>query len=250
MTLHTARNRFRIAAVITALALPLGGCTPSLTGDDGPSPDPASPAAWSAACDVTSCVYPGSEQRCLVDRNATGGALVPVAATLVFRAQIAGTLPTAPYHFAWNFGDGQTALPPATNAPDNLVQHAYASAGGHAVTVTVTDGTNARQVGTCQVTTAADPPLSVQCSASPDRGPAPLAVAFDVTTNCVGTCPVSWNFGDGSPQNLGARIEHRYTVAGTFTATGTLSDNRGRTDTCTRTISVSGGGVTPGSTRR
>ena len=48
----------------------------------------------------------------------------------------------------------------------------------------------------------------------------------------------SWNFGDGSPVVNGAATSHTFTVAGTYTATLTVTDNAGATASTTQTITV------------
>ena len=72
--------------------------------------------------------------------------------------------------------------------------------------------------------------------ATPSSGPVPLAVQFDGgdSTDPDGdTLTYDWNFGDGTPHASGASVSHTYTQAGIFTATLTVSDGRGGTDTAT-----------------
>jgi PKD repeat protein len=47
----------------------------------------------------------------------------------------------------------------------------------------------------------------------------------------------SWNFGDGATAT-GAQVQKRYSSAGTYTVALTVTDNRGATDTTTRTVTV------------
>ncbi|MBM4040618.1 MAG: PKD domain-containing protein [Planctomycetes bacterium] len=76
------------------------------------------------------------------------------------------------------------------------------------------------------------PPLAV-AAANPTSGTAPLAVAFDGTssTDADGSlASYRWTFGDGASAT-GATAAHTYTTHGTYTATLTVTDDRGATDT-------------------
>ncbi len=78
-------------------------------------------------------------------------------------------------------------------------------------------------------------------AASPDSGFAPLTVSFDASdsTDSNGTITsYAWTFGDETTGS-GMNIQHTYQTAGTYTASLTVTDNGGRTDTQTRQIVVS-----------
>jgi PKD repeat protein len=76
-------------------------------------------------------------------------------------------------------------------------------------------------------------------TANPTLGESPLDVIFDASgsTDSDGTVDsYAWDFGDGATGS-GATINHTYS-AGTYTATLTVTDNDGATDTSTRLIQV------------
>ena len=70
-------------------------------------------------------------------------------------------------------------------------------------------------------------------------GALPLRVAFSsagsVDSDGDGLT-YEWDFGDGTPRQTGARVEHTYTTKGDFRATLRVSDDRGASDSVTLTI--------------
>jgi Tol biopolymer transport system component len=84
----------------------------------------------------------------------------------------------------------------------------------------------------------ANRPPSASVTAVPDRGLAPLTVAFDAAASSDpdGTiASYAWAFGDGST-GTGVTTSHPYASPGTYTATLTVTDNDGGTDTASTTI--------------
>lgn len=83
--------------------------------------------------------------------------------------------------------------------------------------------------------TTGSPPVA-GFTATPAKGTPPLKVAFsDTSTDADGDpLTVSWDFGDGSPVEEGAAVEHTF-AAGTYEVTQTVSDGVS-TSTASRTI--------------
>lgn len=84
-----------------------------------------------------------------------------------------------------------------------------------------------------------DPPTAVLI-ADPISGPLPLQVFFDGSDSSSPIGPLAsymWDFGDGSTAS-GIFVEHTYTAVGMFTATLTVTDTGGLTDTATVMINA------------
>jgi PKD repeat protein len=154
----------------------------------------------------------------------------PAPLTSEFTAAPAGGTP--PYAFVWRFGDG------ASSTLQNP-SHTYTATGNYTATVTVTDahGTKASaEVAVVVGRTVRG--LTLDPSASPAFGPAPLTVNF--TGNVTGQSPpfeYSWNFsglGTSSLENPG----WTFTSTGEFNVTFTVKDSTGATSSRTLAIEV------------
>jgi len=91
------------------------------------------------------------------------------------------------------------------------------------------------------VATGNQPPTAVM-SATPTSGPGPLTVTFDgsASSDADGTIVAwSWAFGDGQ-FSVGARTAHMYSGPATYTASLTVTDNGGASNTTATTIAVTG----------
>jgi PKD repeat protein len=85
---------------------------------------------------------------------------------------------------------------------------------------------------------------SAAFTATPSSGQAPLTVSFDASASSDRDGSISsysWNFGDGTAPGSGVSVTHSYQAAGTFTTTLTVTDNRGKSASTTRVISVTVG---------
>lgn len=83
--------------------------------------------------------------------------------------------------------------------------------------------------------------LSVDCTAKPKKGSAPLKVNFTADgTGGTGTFSFNWDFGDGNSSTK-QNPSHKYTSSGDFNAVVTVTSGS-ETATCSKNISVGGGG--------
>ncbi|MCL5963261.1 MAG: PKD domain-containing protein [Candidatus Thermoplasmatota archaeon] len=141
---------------------------------------------------------------------------------------------TAPYSYAWNFGDGGSGN-------GGVIAHTFNTAGSYTVILTVTDS-NGNSATSSLVITAKSPtsPLTVSVSANATGGTAPMEVTFTATASG-GTAPYSyaWNFGDGGSGN-GQSVSHTYTKAGNYTSEVSVTDASTQTTTGTVLITVTG----------
>jgi PKD repeat protein len=134
--------------------------------------------------------------------------------------------------YAWDFGDGARSL---LQNPS----HTYNTAGTYTATVTVSDGRGGTATDTVVVTVGNRAP-TVQLTATPTSGKAPLTVSFTAT----GSDPdgdaltYTYDFGDGSKPATGRTPSHKYSKAGTYTAKVTVTDTSGATGSAQVQITV------------
>ena len=140
--------------------------------------------------------------------------------------------------YSWTFGDGETGTGAA-------VSHTFTTPGSYNVELQVTDnlGVTDQDSVVVEVTapqTINTPPTAV-IAPSTGVGEAPLSIVFDGSgsTDRDGTITsYQWDMGDGTLLQ-GSQVNHTYTMAGTFNATLSVTDNGNLTDSVSTPIVVS-----------
>lgn len=137
--------------------------------------------------------------------------------------------------YFWDFDDGNTDSTAST-------LHTFESVGTFEVLLMVTDnegGISTRSI-IITVEEAENLPPVANFSVQPERGVAPLEIDFDASasTDPDGTIvSYEWDFGDGNAAS-GNPATHVYEVAGSYSATLTVTDDDGATHSISHTIEV------------
>jgi len=138
--------------------------------------------------------------------------------------------------YRWEFGDGI--------AYGQTASRTFTAVGTHTVGVVATDdeGEEATDAVTITVTAPGnEPPELIEASADRTSGAAPLDVWFQAVAHDPDGDRLTyrWEFGDGPGSAFGAEAEHTYLTPGAYTATVTVSDPRGASDTAEIAIAAS-----------
>src|SRR5438093_1580465 len=156
----------------------------------------------------------------------------PVAGqTATFTAT--ATAGTAPYTYAWDFGDGNT-----TRGTSNQATHTYSTIGPRVVQLFVNDSLGATGIFSRNVTVVAPIIVNVTCGTATSGKP--------VTCNASatgGTAPFtfSWSAPGGSPAiGTGASFTTTYATKGNRTVNATVTDANNARKFVLTTISVGG----------
>jgi hypothetical protein len=139
--------------------------------------------------------------------------------------------------FIWDFDDGTTASGPT-------VGHAFDSADTYIVTLTVADalGRTAQTSQGVTVTPSAAPVANFVFS--PEEPTRTTNVVFNGLTSTAAAgrriVAYSWDFGDPNDRTAGSgpQTSHRFTQAGTYNVTLTVTDDLGRTGSVTNSVTV------------
>ena len=188
---------------------PPGNPAGSITGDEWQSGMPTSPifatvAQPPAAAVTFSPPSPAAGYPITLNVTSTGG--------------------TAPYTFAWTFGDG-------TNGTGNPASHTFASGGSYNVTVAIRDSTGAIIRTYKIINVKYDVPPVPQFTWTPAIVFAGETVFFDGST---GSDPDGvivahvWQLGEGAPQT-GIGVLHTYSFPGVYQVSLSVTDDSGVT---------------------
>jgi PKD repeat protein len=126
--------------------------------------------------------------------------------------------------YTWSFGDGGSGA--GMNAA-----HVYTTPGSYTVTLTVADNAGATDSTQMVIDVGANAAPVAVISAQPLAGKAPLAVEMNGEGSADSDGSIvshSWDLGDGTAAE-GYSISHVYNVAGTYTITLTVTDDKGST---------------------
>lgn len=165
---------------------------------------------------------------------------VSVAGTIPLTVNLSGGNSNDPdgsiASYAWDLGNGQTGTGAA-------IQAVYTEAGIYTVTLTVTDDKGATATQTLEIEVSEDSNIAPGADfvADPVSGTAPLQVNFDgsASADVDGTiASYAWNFGNGQNGTGPTPPAVTYVLPGTYTATLTVTDNKGATGTATQVITV------------
>ncbi|MCI4317647.1 MAG: PKD domain-containing protein [Thermoplasmata archaeon] len=128
---------------------------------------------------------------------------------------------TSPFTYNWSFGDSSTSS--AANPT-----HAYSISGTYTAHLVVTDSVGITGSASTSMFTV-NGSLTASASGTPStNGPAPLTVDFDSAgSGGLGPYRFAWTFGDTIGTSTVAQTNYTYTHAGRFTATVTVTDQRG-----------------------
>ena len=132
-----------------------------------------------------------------------------------------------------------------TDSSDKLVasfstqnpSYTFEEGGKYTVALTVTDSKSRTNTKTKEDYITVSSGLSATFTASPTSGTAPLNVRFEATPdpdNAYDIDEYAWNFGDGSSVYYGRVISHVFSNAGTYTVKMTVTDEKSKTYTATR----------------
>ncbi|WP_281986702.1 glycoside hydrolase family 9 protein [Aquimarina aggregata] len=136
--------------------------------------------------------------------------------------------------YAWDFGDGNTAV-------GATATHIYALVGDYTATLTVSDGSKTGT--TTEVIKVTDGSPIASFTVSAESGVAPLTVSFDGSGSVDptgGTLTYSWDLGNGETATT-ATATTTYTTIGQFIATLTVTNATGGSSVTTKTINVTDG---------
>ena len=140
--------------------------------------------------------------------------------------------------YSWDFGDG------GSSTAENPM-HTYALAGTYTVTLTVTDDAGDSDTDSTTATIEVPPVNSPPAADAngPYSGFVGDSIIFDGSASSDSDGSIvryDWDFGDGTTaEDAGPAPAHVYAAAGNYTATLTVTDDMGATDSTTADVAIS-----------
>ncbi len=224
LSTRTTRNRRTVGKALTIIVIclaliplveqnkilsPPSNPAVSITGDEWQSGMPTSPIFATVAQPPTAALTfspssPAAGYPVTLNATSSGG--------------------TAPYTFAWTFGDG-------TNGTGNPASHTFASGGSYNVTVVVRDSTGALILGYKVINVKYDVPPVPQFTWTPAIVFAGETVFFDGSTSSDPDGVIVahvWQLGEGASQT-GIGVLHTYSSPGVYQVSLSVTDDSGVT---------------------
>lgn len=137
--------------------------------------------------------------------------------------------------YDWNFGDG-------AGGSGREVSHTFPQARSYQVRLTVTDNQGATHTAFQTVDIGDNQPPTADFSISPDAPRTNQLVTFDggLSTDPDGSIATySWSLGNGVTRE-GQTVTTAYPAAGSYTVTLNVVDDKGKTATVNKTVSITG----------
>ncbi len=135
-------------------------------------------------------------------------------------------------NYTWSYGDGNTSYGRNTT-------HRYTDNGTYTVTLTATDN-DGRSNSHSRAISVANVPPTASFTYEPDDPSTGTYISFrDTSSDPDGTIVnATWHYGDGTTEQDGDLLNHKYDSAGTYQVKLVVRDNDGATANVTRTIEV------------
>jgi PKD repeat protein len=135
--------------------------------------------------------------------------------------------------YSWDFGDG------SSDSGSTTTQHAYADDGSYTVTFTASDQDGGTTTISSEIIVSNLAPgidsLTVPAASNEGDSVVLSATASDVANDSLS---YTWDFGDGSPQQVGNPISYAWLDEGNYTVHLTVSDDGAAASTASAIITV------------